>query len=236
MNNANTLPLSAISTGRKSVSVWRLPVLGLTALSLALGCDGPGAQPAQDLPEQPLETSNTEVYDFALRSDEEFYERRIATFEDALESVELELSPRGEELIAEGKALVGLTGSLRPVLHPNGVVETPDGFTEEMETYALEQTDPGLPWAFRMLEARVEFGLFNPELRTHRAMMKDYLEFQRRNIAPSPDGAIIAGGGFVRGDGVCNFWNGENGINSREDCGPQFERDSAERSQTQSRN
>jgi len=159
----------------------------------ATGCLEPPSSPLSPSP-GPVETTLSDSYKFKFASDQDFEEARIASFEGELAIRGLELTPTAYAYMAQGKALVGIVASDVPIVHPNGVVEVPEGLDEAMAEYELNETDPRLPLAFRRLESRVAFGLFNPDLPTHRAMMKDYLEFQQRTPNPTSAMAIMATG------------------------------------------
>jgi hypothetical protein len=206
-------PKSAEERGGGARARWLIKsALALASLMGVVGCT--------EFEEPTPVAPSVGEYSFRLSTDEEFYERRIQTFAEALKEADLKVSPIGAEIMAQGKALVGLIDLSRPLKHPNGVVEVPRGLYEEVDSFARNQTDERLPWALRFLEARVEFGLFNPELRTHRAIMKDYLEYRRRGLAAAAGQGSESSGAYVVGDGACSYWDGEDGGNSPEDCGP----------------
>ena len=126
-------------------------VVLLCALLAVAGCGG-----GEEGPQAPPANSG-----YRYTSQEAIETLAIVPFEVALEAAGLELSPEGEALVAEGRALVSELPLSSPILHPNGVVEVWDGLFESFETHLNDNTSANLPWGLRKFETQVAFGLFN---------------------------------------------------------------------------
>jgi hypothetical protein len=119
-----------------------------------------------------------------LRTTEELDEHRIETLRQALGRHGMALSGAQQALLAGDGKLLGLVTLDRPVKHPDGTVEMPEGW--------LPEVAEGHPWAspltpsddafYSFFEERIlKARLYDPENPEHAAWAKAYLAKSRSN-------------------------------------------------------